>query len=164
MDTRIIIKFLITGIIILTLFFSCKSGSKYTDLDHYHGIDFPKKPSKKKDKEGELKFWINNYKQEVFYYCLFENYQNDSIMKMMGKEDLFNPNDYIPMPFWEKMKTLGKNAIQHMPENKYFIETEEDKKKKYISKTCLDYFASRELDSIAKNEYKIFKKMKYYGD
>lgn len=51
-----------------------------------------------------------------------------------------------------------------MPENNYFIETEEDEKKKYISKTCIDYFASREVDSIAKSEYKIFKKMNYYGD
>lgn len=72
-------------------------------MDHYYGIEFPKKLYKNKDEEGELKLWINNYKQKIFYYCLYENYQNDSIMKMMRKEDLFNLNDYIPFPFYEKM-------------------------------------------------------------
>lgn len=97
--------------------------------------------------------WIWEFKQGVFYDCLFENYKSDSIYKIMKKEDLFNPSDYIPFAYWEKMKTTEKNAISYMPENKYFIENEEDKKRKYISRTCLDYFTSRELDSIAKCEF-----------
>jgi len=51
-----------------------------------------------------------------------------------------------------------------MPENDYFVETEFNRRRKFISKTCLDYFASKELDSIAKSEYKVFKKMNYYEE
>jgi hypothetical protein len=165
MDIRLNIKKYVAMMIIATILFSCQPTYNYADLDNYYGLDFPEKKSIKKSKEDkDITFWINTYKQQVFYDCLFENYKNDSISKIMEKEDLFNPNDYIPLSFWPKMKEIGKNAIKYMPENGYFIETDFDRRRKYISKTCLNYFASKELDSIAKSEYKVFKKMNYYEE
>jgi hypothetical protein len=165
MDTRLNIKKYIAVIIIAIIFFSCKSTYNYADLDNYYGLDFPEKKSIRKSKDDEdITFWINTYKQQVFYDCLFENYKNDSISNIMEKEDLFNPSDHIPFTFWPKMREIGKNAIRYMPENDYFVETEFNRRRKFISKTCLDYFASKELDSIAKSEYKFFKKMNYYEE
>lgn len=161
MDIKLIIKFFIVGITIPTIFFSCKSVNKHADLNNYYGIDIT--AAEKMRGENEADYWIRTYKQQVFYNCLYYGYKDKSIYEMLGKEDLGNPSDFIPFPFWPKMDEVGKNALRYMEKNDFISDDPEDKKKNFISKTCLNYLVSRELDSIAKNEYKKFKKMNYYN-
>lgn len=73
----------------------------------------------------------------------------------MEKEDFVsNPSDIVSHVFTPKIDSVGKNVIRYMKKNEFISEYPEDKKLNFISGTCLNYYTSRELDSIAKNEYK----------
>ncbi|MEO8515925.1 MAG: hypothetical protein ABI426_04230 [Flavobacterium sp.] len=86
--------------------------------------------------------------------------QNDTIFKLIDKKDFFDFNEDVNMNNRATASTLGKNIIKNLP--KAIIpkcddcsekQKAEDALKKYISSNCLKYYASRELDSIAKAEY-----------
>ena len=159
MVIRLKFKYLIVGIVIFALFFSCKSTRNRNDLNTYYGVDIV--AAQRMRGENEADYWIRTYKQQVFYACLTQNLKNSNVM---GNEDLGNPSDFIPFPFWPKMREVAKNAIRYMPKNEFISDDPEDRKRNFISSTCLNYLMSRELDSIAKNEYKVFKKMNYYKE
>jgi|SRR5690606_20680871 len=115
--------------------------------------------------------WITAYKDEVFYSCIREGYKNDSIWLLMKKEDWFNPYDGIDFEDIDTAMIIGKKIIQDLPKETYFNseeffhEEDESKHKNYISATCLHYYISRELDSIAKEAFKneVKRKTKIYG-
>ena len=104
--------------------------------------------------------WINNFKTEFFFICLKKGYKNDTIFKLIAKKDL----QYLYEPFayqHNKIDSLAIKIIQNIP--KPIIphcddctkeEEIEELKKNYICATCLNYYASNELDSIAIVTYK----------
>jgi hypothetical protein len=103
--------------------------------------------------------WINNYKAEFFIKCLQYGYQNDSIIKFMSKEDILY---YLsnPLEFQHKeIETMAFKIINEMPKTIYphcdDCNDAEQVKKKLICANCLNYHASKELDSIAKIAFKI---------
>ena len=109
----------------------------------------------------DKKVWINTFKSEVFYECLKEGFKNDSIFKLMEKKDLFNSYDAIDFTAIDFARELGKQIIKKMPVPYIKIEVGNEylKNKNFISYNCLNYYASKELDSIANIEYeKMLKK------
>ncbi|RKS95072.1 hypothetical protein BC952_0720 [Flavobacterium limicola] len=154
MDIRLVKTALATGVI-LTIF-SCSSIKGSTDLNTYYGDAFFY-PGYSKNKPSPKNGWVIEYKENAFFDCLFQGYKNDSIFKLIQKEDSFINADNIPMTLWSKIKSDSKKIIQGLPAAEYY-DDELTKNKKHISQTCLCYFASRELDSIAKRAYKEYTK------
>jgi len=104
-------------------------------------------------------FWIDNFKDEAFYECLKEGYKNDSIFKLMAKKDLFNSSEINGFSEMEKARALGREIINKMPPPYIHIDDKDITGMNFISATCLHYYASKELDSIAKIAYKKHVKM-----
>lgn len=76
----------------------------------------------------------------------------------MAEKDLFNTNENYDFEMFYKAITVGKAVGAHIPPAKIIIYDESMRGKKFISQTCLHYYASRELDSIAKEQYKVYLK------
>ncbi len=119
--------------VILVILLTCSCSSNKRDSFSY---DY-----KSKD------FWINSYKYEVFYGCIKEGLVNDSLRIILKDKDLFNPNS-----------DLDFLIIRDMPDVYIKIDSGEEKlkTKNFILFNCLNYYKSKELDSIANNAYKIF--------
>ncbi len=100
--------------------------------------------------------WINTFKSEVFYSCIKEGIKNDSVFKIIKKKDLLNIYDGYPIKNIDSARSLGKKVIAEIPRPFIKIDNDEEylKNKNFISYSCLNYYASRELDSIAKKAYK----------
>jgi hypothetical protein len=114
-----------------------------------------------KYRNEDKKVWINTFKSEVFYSCLNEGYQNDSLRKVFQNKDLFNLYDGFDINSIDFARKLGKQIIIKMPKPYIKIDIGEDdlNNKNFISYNCLNYYASKELDSIANIEYeKMLKK------
>lgn len=111
-------------------------------------------------KLDEKQSWINAYKYEAFYGCIKEGIGNDSLRIILEKKDLFNLNSDMDFSTIDNARKLGKKIIKNMPNAYIKIDKGEEhlKDKNFISNTCLMYYASRELDSVAESEYKISKK------
>ena len=109
-----------------------------------------------KYRNDDKKVWINTFKSEVFYECLREGFKNDTIFKLMSEKDLFNSYDAIDFTTIDFARELGKKIIIKMPAPYIKIDLGEEYllKKNFISYNCLNYYASKELDSIANSEYK----------
>lgn len=106
-------------------------------------------------RNDDKKVWINTFKSEVFYACIKEGYKNDSLYKIMSNKDLFNLYDGFELNLIDSARILGKNIIIKIPPPYIKIEDNNMLKKNFISYSCLNYYASRELDSIANEVYKI---------
>ena len=103
------------------------------------------------------KAWVNAFKDKCFLSCLKESYStNDSIFKMIEKIDLYNPYDgfVIADKAINKADSLGKNIAKNIPATNY----RDYGKANYFMATCLHYYKSEELDSIAKVEYQKYLK------
>lgn len=104
------------------------------------------------DKQQET--WVTLFKEEVFVECLKESYQNDTIFKLISKKDISGSHDFI---VWiteiEIARKLGREFAVNIPDPEYKFDDYKIGQKYYMS-TCLRYYASRELDSIAIFEYK----------
>ena len=111
--------------------------------------------------------WINNFKTEFFFSCLKKGYKSDSITNLISKKDLLYL--YEPYAFQhEQIDSISSLIIEKMPKPIYPHNDEiNDKKeldKNYICASCLNYYSSRELDSIAKKKYKkLILQSKYLG-
>jgi hypothetical protein len=104
---------------------------------------------------NEKTFWIEIYKDEMFYQCIKEGYKNDSIFKLMRKKDLFNSSEAVVNLKNAKIaRALGIKIIKNLPPAFIKSDDEDISEKNFISASCLHYYASRELDSIAKSAYK----------
>lgn len=106
-------------------------------------------------KNTDKEFWINSYKTEVFLSCLNEGINNDSIIKILSRKDLLNMNENIFKDEIDSARFIGKNIAKNIPKPFIKIDTDEYNllEKKFISYNCLKYYASTELDSIAKKAY-----------
>ncbi|HEU4496967.1 MAG TPA: hypothetical protein VFR70_07940 [Flavobacterium sp.] len=114
-------------------------------------------------KINEKQSWINAYKYEVFYGCIREGIGNDSLRIILQRKDLFNPYCDMDFSIIDDARKRGKQIIEKMPDAYIKIDKGEEhlKEKNFILNTCLMYYASRELDSIANAVYKkIFDKKK----
>lgn len=107
--------------------------------------------------------WINTYKTEVFWGCINESYKSDTLIKIITKKDFINQPEIIAD--WDiilKANETGQKVSKEIPKPIYPKFEEGDKEafysKNYFLASCLNYYASRELDSIAKLEYKIYLK------
>jgi len=133
-------KKLIIIVVLINIAFSCTTY-KREKFDYSFGSDK----------------WINIYKTNVFFACIRNGYSNDSIFKLIGKKDLFIPAETMYDEIGNN-NDLGKQIIIKMPKPIYphcdECNEEEELKKNYICASCLNYYASRELDSIAKKAYK----------
>ncbi|UPQ80063.1 hypothetical protein M0M57_04325 [Flavobacterium azooxidireducens] len=130
--------------VILVILLTCSCSSNKRDSFSY---DY-----KSKD------FWINSYKYEVFYGCIKEGLVNDSLRIILKDKDLFNPNSDLDFLTIDNAREKGKKIIRDMPDVYIKIDSGEEKlkTKNFILFNCLNYYKSKELDSIANNAYKIF--------
>lgn len=108
--------------------------------------------------------WINSYKTDVFFACIKKGYNNDSIFKLIEKKDFISLTGDFQITEMNESKKLGENVINKMPMPIYpkcdDCDEKEEIKKNYICASCLNYYASRELDSIARQAYKEHVKIK----
>lgn len=104
--------------------------------------------------------WINSYKYEVFCGCIREGIGNDSLRIILAKKDLFRPNMNMDFGTIEDARSLGKQLVQKLPTPFIKVDLGEEslRNKNFISYSCLTYYASRELDSIAREAYKVYAK------
>ena len=102
-------------------------------------------------RNDDINVWTNTFKSEVFYYCIQEGLKNDSLFKILKKKDLFNLFDGYPITIIDSARSLGKKVIINMPEPFIKIDNDEEnlKNRNFISYSCLNYYASRELDKKA---------------
>lgn len=100
--------------------------------------------------------WINTFKSEVFYSCMKEGMKNDSLYKILKNKDLLNMYEGFEVKSMDYARNIGEKVIKNMPKPYIKIDNDEKdlKSKNFISYSCLNYYASKELDSIAKIEYK----------
>lgn len=96
--------------------------------------------------------WIMAYKDYVFYECLKEGIQNDTLFMIMKKRDLFNPYDEIDFSEIDSARLLGIEIIKNMPKPWHCDDC--DGNENYISANCLHYYASKDLDIEARAAYK----------
>lgn len=131
-----------TYLILLIAFIALSCSTYKRDKFHYRNDD--------------KNVWINTFKSEVFYSCIQEGLKNDSLLKILKKKDLLNLYDGYPITIIDSARSLGKKVIAKMPKPFIKIDNDEEylKNKNFISYSCLNYYASRELDSIAKEAYK----------
>lgn len=100
--------------------------------------------------------WINSYKYEAFYGCMKEGLKNDSLRIILQNTDLFNPSGEIDFNTIDGARKNGELIILNAPKPFVKLDLGEENllNKNFNSFNCLNYFASRELDSIARKEYK----------
>lgn len=107
--------------------------------------------------------FINAFKDHVFFKCFYASYPynvRDSISRIMMKYELYNPNEDFRIYAFENKKLIDSLGIS-IPKNIppfWHIEGEENKGKNVYLATCLHYYASSQLDSIARTEYKKYRK------
>ena len=124
----------------VTCLLSCSPTSKKKSGFDYQTSDNP---------------WIDAFKDQVFFACLKESYPNDSIFRLIEKRDVFNPYDGLNPENLEKAKHLGQFLSQNIPPAS-MCEGCADGQNYYMA-TCLHYYASSELDSIARAQYRKYK-------
>jgi hypothetical protein len=108
--------------------------------------------------------WINMYKTQFFFDCLRKGYKDDAFFNSIAKRDLLVPYEPI-LSYYGRIDTLASKVIMNMPRPIYphcddcsEEEEQEDLKKNYICASCLNYYASREFDSIVKKAYRDYVK------
>jgi len=113
---------------------------------------YPNKRSSFKYNQDENR-WITGFKDAVFYFCIREGYQNDSIFELMSTKDLLSSMKMDLSIIYYQIQ-FGKNIGENIPKPYRNIDNPRDTTKKLILAHCLHYYASRALDSIARDEYK----------
>ena len=68
---------------------------------------------------------------------------------------MFNTYEGFELNLIDSAKTLGSSVIKKMPAPYINLDESDLKNKNFISMSCLNYYASRELDSIARKLYKV---------
>ncbi|WP_276359132.1 hypothetical protein [Daejeonella sp. H1SJ63] len=100
--------------------------------------------------------WIVAFKDRTFFLILKESYTNDSIIKLIGKEDAFNPYDALSPEAFAKAKILSTAFVKNMPPP---LMCEGCKgNQNYYMANALHYYTSRDLDSIAHALYKKYRR------
>lgn len=101
--------------------------------------------------------WISCFKDQVFFSCLRESYKNDTVIfNKIGKIDAFNPYDGLSPEAIALSEKIGLNIVVNIPPPSMCEGCKEGDS--YYMAHCLHYYASRELDSIAKEAYREYLK------
>jgi hypothetical protein len=137
---------LLLVVVIMSLFLSCRIYKR--EPFNYLGSE----------KTKELDFFVKLFKDRVFFKCLNYGYGNDlyfNVTTLMASKDLFNSSDSENFLDKKLIDSLAKRLILNLPPPSVHVEdlkTISDKN--FIVSTALSYYESKELDSIAKSEYK----------
>lgn len=113
--------------------------------------------------KNEKQSWIDSYKYEAFYGCTKGGVGNDSLRVILKRKDLFYPNSEIGFMYIDDARDKGKAVIEKTPPPYIKIDIGEEEwfeGKNYVSFTCLNYYASRDLERIARRKYKESRKQK----
>lgn len=98
---------------------------------------------------------LNAFKDRVFFSILQESYKGTDAIKEINKRDLGNPYDGIYDPtLFKKIDSISKEFIKKLPPPALCVECKKDQN--YFMAQALHFYASRELDSLAKAELKKF--------
>lgn len=100
------------------------------------------------------------FKDQVFFACLRESYNNPELFKLIEQKDMYNPYDGLSLESRELAKRLAKELVQNIPKPVMCEDCREGRN--YYMAVSLHYYANRELDSIADMEYKKFVKQLDY--
>jgi hypothetical protein len=101
--------------------------------------------------------WIGNFKDQVFFSALRAAYKNDTtLFNLIEKRDAFNPYDGLSLDALNMARSLGTSLIKNMPPPAMCEECEDGMN--YYMATALHYYNSKELDLIARAEYKKYVK------
>lgn len=98
------------------------------------------------------------FQDRVFIACLKESYKNDSIFRLIEKEDIFNPYEgfYIFDDIVHRADSLGSSVAKKLAPTGY----RDYEGKNYYMSHCLLYYTSKELDAIARGEFEKYKEMR----
>lgn len=122
-------------LILTSLFTSCNSEKKVVN--------------KNPQEEAFVKF----FKIQTFCSCYKHSFKENDVIKIMSEEDLLGTYDGLADPvFLKKIDSLGKEISETIKPSEYL----DFEGKKRITATCLDFYTSSKLDSIARAEYKKF--------
>jgi hypothetical protein len=103
--------------------------------------------------------WIECFKDQVFFSSLRESYKNNPILfKLIEERDALNPYDGLTLVELEMAKNLGIDLVKKIPPPSMCEDCKEGDN--YYMANCLHYYASSQLDSLAKEKYKEHLKMK----
>lgn len=95
--------------------------------------------------------WIAAFQDNVFLWSLKESGQNDSVFQMERK-NLYNPYGVLSLDEMNETRRLAKDFVKSIPKPLICENCKEDEY--YYLKNCLHYYASCELEFIAKEAYK----------
>ena len=98
---------------------------------------YPNKRSSFKYNQDENR-WITGFKDAVFYFCIREGYQNDSIFELMSTKDLLSSMKMDLSIIYYQIQ-FGKNIGENIPKAKGETDNPRDTSKKFISRSCLYY-------------------------
>jgi len=101
-------------------------------------------------------YWIDSYKKKAFYECLKCSYSNDTIFKLIEKDDVLFINENISFKNIDTIRKYSNEIVKKAAEPIYKYDDYIDEK--IFMSNCLDFYNSKELNMLAKNEFKIFKK------
>ncbi|WP_343618027.1 hypothetical protein, partial [Flavobacterium sp.] len=59
--------------------------------------------------------WITAFKDNVFFSCLKEGYQSDTIFQLLEQKDAFNPYDGLSLDAINETRRIAKEFIKNMP-------------------------------------------------
>ncbi|WP_316806081.1 hypothetical protein [Pedobacter agri] len=125
-------------LVCLFLFCSCRVSHQYSKFDFNNGPN----PC------------INAFKDRVFLSILTEAYKGTDALKEISKKDVGNPYDGIYSPeLFKKIDSIGHDFFKKIPPPEL---CECGKGQNYFMAQALHFYASRELDSVAKIELKNF--------
>ncbi|PWN59908.1 hypothetical protein [Chryseobacterium viscerum] len=103
-------------------------------------------------------FYTKRFRDNVFYKCLqfgYGNSLNIKIGKLMNQKDLFTQYDEPLIKEDSLQNILAKKIIENLPLPYIHVEDKNSiKGKNFIISTCLSYYESRDLNSIAEKMYK----------
>ena len=95
------------------------------------------------------------FKKRVFYECLKISFENKEIFKQIREEDFFDTSNYLTFKALDKAKELALECQKRIPKWQAKCDTCKVKVyKKPIFSYCLEYFKSKELDSITNSVFK----------
>lgn len=106
----------------------------------------------KNDYNKDNNSWIASFQDNVFFWSLKESMQNDTIFQMLEIKNVYNPNGALSVDEINEARGIAKEFIKNMPKPVVCENCEEDKY--YYMANCLHYYASCELEFIAKEAYK----------
>ncbi|WP_412467340.1 hypothetical protein [Pedobacter sp. KLB.chiD] len=115
---------------------SCKTNYRYPRFDFNNGPN----PC------------VNAFKDRVFLSILSEAYKGTDALKEISKRDVGNPYEGIYSPeLFKKIDSIGHDFYNKIPPPEL---CECDKGQNYFMAQALHFYASRELDSVARAELK----------